>query len=70
MGAVYMLRALQKIFLGKPREEYNDLKDLTLREYIMFVPLAIIVIIFGIYPTPMLEIMNSSMTTLLDAVMK
>jgi NADH:ubiquinone oxidoreductase subunit 4 (subunit M) len=36
----------------------------------MFVPLAIIVIIFGIYPTPMLEIMNSSMTTLLDAVMK
>ncbi|GAB1443895.1 NADH-quinone oxidoreductase subunit M [Ignavibacteriales bacterium] len=70
MGAVYMLRALQKIFLGKPREEYNDLKDLTVREYIMFVPLAIIVIIFGIYPTPMLEIMNSSMTTLLDAVMK
>lgn len=70
MGAVYMLRALQKIFLGKVKEEYKSLKDLTIREYIMFVPLAIIVIIFGIYPTPMLDIMNKTISNLLVALGK
>jgi len=68
LGAVYMLRALQKIFLGKMKDEYKTLKDLTVREYVMFVPLGIIVILFGIYPTPMLDIMNKTISNLLTAI--
>ncbi|GAB1348265.1 hypothetical protein MASR1M107_04770 [Ignavibacteriales bacterium] len=52
------------------KEEHKELKDLTLREYIMFVPLGIIVIIFGIYPTPMLDIMNKTISNLLLALGK
>jgi NADH-quinone oxidoreductase subunit M len=68
MGAVYMLRALQKIFLGKIKEEHKTLQDLTMREYVMFVPLAIIVIFFGIYPTPLLDIMNKTIGNLLSVL--
>lgn len=68
MGAVYMLRALQKIFLGQIKDEHKDILDLTVREFIVFVALGISVISFGIYPTPMLDIMNKTISNLLAAI--
>ena len=66
LGAGYMLWTLQRIFFGKFNEKWSSFKDLELREYLMFVPLTIIIIFLGIYPNAILNIMNSSVHTLVN----
>ncbi|MBU1678261.1 MAG: NADH-quinone oxidoreductase subunit M [Bacteroidetes bacterium] len=66
LGAGYMLWTLQRIFLGKLNEKWAGLKDLEFREYAMLVPLTVIIILLGIYPSAMLDIMNTSVNTLVD----
>ncbi len=64
LGAGYMLWTLQRIFFGKLNEKWADLTDLDAREYLMLIPLAIIIIFLGVYPSAMLNIMNTSVNAL------
>ena len=48
LNAVYFLRAYQSIFLGPLNETYKDLTDISRRELVTIVPLAIIVLFFGV----------------------
>ncbi len=65
IGAAYMLWTLQRIFFGEFNKKWDDvLTDIDFREYAMLVPLAIIVIFLGIYPSAMLDILNTSVNTL------
>lgn len=64
LGAGYMLWTLQRVFLGELSEKWSSLKDLTAREYLMFIPLTIIIIFLGVYPSPMLDLMNSSVNAM------
>jgi NADH-quinone oxidoreductase subunit M len=64
--AAYMLWVLQRVFLGALPEKWKDLTDMDAREMVMLVPLAAIVIFLGIYPSPILELMNSSMNQLAE----
>ena len=64
LGAGYMLWTLQRVFLGGLREKWSSLKDLNFREYVMFVPLTAIIIFVGIYPSSMLNLMNSSVNAM------
>jgi NADH-quinone oxidoreductase subunit M len=64
LGAGYMLWTLQRIFFGKLNEKWSDLSDLDAREYIMLIPLSIIIIFLGVYPSAMLNIMNTSVNVL------
>lgn len=64
LGAGYMLWTLQRVYLGTLNEKWANLKDLDAREYIMLVPLTIIIIILGVYPSALLNLMNSSVNTL------
>ena len=66
LGAAYMLWTLQRIFFGKFNEKWKDLQDLDAREYIMFIPLIIVIIFLGVYPSAMLDIMNHSVNTLVN----
>lgn len=68
LGAGYMLWTLQRIFLGKQNEKWTDLPDLDKREYAMLIPLAIIIIFLGVYPSAMLDIMQSSVNVFVDFV--
>ncbi|HZW38051.1 MAG TPA: NADH-quinone oxidoreductase subunit M [Ignavibacteriaceae bacterium] len=70
LGAGYMLWTLQRIFLGPLNEKWNQLKDLDLREYAMLVPLTIIIIFLGVYPSSMLNLMNSSVNAMVDFMAK
>ena len=69
LGAGYMLIALQKVFLGDLKEKWNMLSDLTFREYAMLVPLGLIVIFLGVYPAPMLSLMNTSVNHMVKFMM-
>jgi NADH-quinone oxidoreductase subunit M len=68
LTAAYMLWTLQRVFLGTLPEKWKDLPDINGRELVALVPLAVIVIILGIYPTPMLDLMNTSANYLVDFV--
>ena len=64
LGAGYMLWTLQRVFLGSLKDKWNNLPDLTIREYIMFVPLCAVIVFLGVYPAPMLNLMNSSVNAM------
>ena len=68
LGAAYMLWALQKVFLGQLNEKWQSLTDLTAREYFMLVPLTIIIIFLGVYPSPMLDLMNASVNSMVKFI--
>ena len=70
LGAAYMLWTLQRIFFGPLNEKWSSLKDLDKREYAMLIPLSAIVIFLGIYPSAMLNIMNTSVNTLVSFITK
>jgi NADH-quinone oxidoreductase subunit M len=64
LTAAYMLWVLQRVFLGPLPEKWKDLTDMNGRETFMLATLGVIVIFFGIYPAPILDLMNSSLNTL------
>ena len=68
LGAAYMLWTLQRIFFGELNPKWKELTDLTAREYLMFIPLTIIIIFLGIYPSAMLDVMNTSVNTLVQFI--
>jgi len=60
LGAAYYLWTIQRMFFGKFSVKIPDvtLPDLDQREYIMLLPLAFIALFFGIFPQPLLDIIN------------
>ena len=66
LGAGYMLWALQRVFLGNFNKKWEGITDLDLREYAMLAPLSIIVIFLGVYPSAMLDLMNTSVNTMVQ----
>jgi len=68
LGAGYMLWTLQRIFFGEKKEKWASLTDLDTREYIMFIPLTIIIFLLGVYPSIMLDIMSTSVNSLVDFI--
>ncbi|HUN65746.1 MAG TPA: NADH-quinone oxidoreductase subunit M [Bacteroidota bacterium] len=68
LTAAYMLWTLQRVFLGTLPERWKALPDINSRELWTLIPLAIIVILLGIYPSPALNLMTSAVNTLVDVV--
>jgi NADH-quinone oxidoreductase subunit M len=64
LGAGYMLWTLQRVYLGTLKDKWSSLKDLTFREYAMLIPLSVIIIFIGVYPSSMLNLMNSSVNAM------
>ena len=70
LTAAYMLWTLQRVFLGKVNEKWTTLPDINAREMFTLVPLAIIVLVLGIYPSFMLNVMTASLNNLVDVLAK
>lgn len=64
LGAGYMLWTFQRIYLGTLKDKWKNLTDLTFREYCMLVPLTIIVIVIGVYPSVILQFMTTSVNAM------
>jgi NADH-quinone oxidoreductase subunit M len=59
LGAIYMLWMYQRVFFGPVRHAENEgLKDLNLREIVVFVPILVLIFVMGIYPKPFLSRME------------
>jgi NADH-quinone oxidoreductase subunit M len=69
--AAYHLGAIQKILLGPFNERWRaelDGRDLTAREALTLLPLATLVVLFGLWPAPLLRAIGSSVTDLVATV--
>ncbi|MFH1844516.1 MAG: NADH-quinone oxidoreductase subunit M [bacterium] len=66
LGAIYMLWMYQRVFLGPSRNEKNlGLPDLSLREVVVLLPIAIFIIWLGIKPGLVLDRLEPSIERLL-----
>lgn len=74
LGAAYYLWALQRMFFGKfwvkPELEQENVADLTAREYLMLVPLAILILAFGIFPDLLLAKISPGVSTFVNAMLQ
>ncbi len=69
LAAVYMLRMFQRVMFGEvTREENKKLKDLSLREIVVLLPLIFFIILIGVYPKPFLSRMDASVKHLIAQV--
>ena len=67
VGAIYMLAAYKKMFLGNvTKEENKNLPDVNKRELIALVPLVVVAIWLGVYPKPVLGVINTSVESVVQ----
>ncbi len=61
LGAVYLLWLFQKVMFGPVTNPANEhLKDLSLRERLVFLPVITLIIVMGVYPKPFIERIDPS----------
>jgi NADH-quinone oxidoreductase subunit M len=66
LGAVYMLRSFQQSMSGEPTANTASFADLTGHEKLVLYPIVILVILIGVYPTPLLEISESAVKNIVE----
>ncbi len=69
LAAVYMLWMFQRVMMGKVTNPKNEnLKDLSVRELAVMLPLVLFIFWIGFYPNTFLEKMNPSLDNLINQV--
>ena len=66
--AAYFLWTLQRMFFGQLNSQYRDLPEINGREIFTLVPLGALVIFLGVYPMPILNLINNSMVNLISII--
>ena len=68
LGAVYMLRSFQQTMLGEVNAKTKDFLDLDRNEKLVLYPIAILIILIGIYPAPLLKISEAAVDNLYSII--
>ena len=67
LGATYMLWLYRRIIFGNlNKNELKDLLDLDNREMLVYIPISIFIILLGIYPLSLLDILNPTLNNFLS----
>ncbi|MEK8020478.1 MAG: NADH-quinone oxidoreductase subunit M, partial [Candidatus Parabeggiatoa sp.] len=71
LGAAYTLWMVKRVIFGKVANDgVAKLKDINRRETLILTVLAIAVLLFGIWPAPMLEVMDATVQNLLQHIVQ
>lgn len=66
VGAAYTLWMIKRVFFGPVQNEnVAKLQDLNTREFIIMSILAFVIVLLGVWPNPLLEVMHTSVDNLL-----
>ncbi|MCB1743141.1 MAG: NADH-quinone oxidoreductase subunit M, partial [Gammaproteobacteria bacterium] len=69
LGAAYSLWMYKRVIFGEvANDNVAALEDLDLREYVVLGMLAFVVLLFGIWPAPLLDVMQPTVAHLVDHV--
>ncbi len=66
--AGYFLWTFQRMFLGELNPKYAELPEINGRELFTLVPIGILVIVLGVYPAPLLDLIKTSLNELVEVV--
>jgi NADH-quinone oxidoreductase subunit M len=58
LAAVYLFRMYQRAMLGQTNTVTANFQDLTISEHLTFIPLVILVFVLGIYPMPIINLVE------------
>jgi NADH-quinone oxidoreductase subunit M len=64
LTAGYLLWTVQRVYLGITNEKYKLMPEINARELFTMIPLGIIVIIVGVYPSVVLDLLRASLDQL------
>ncbi|MBI4355091.1 MAG: NADH-quinone oxidoreductase subunit M, partial [Candidatus Omnitrophica bacterium] len=67
VAAAYMLTVLQHVLLGPLKEQWRALPDMTRRELATVVPLLILVLLIGLFPSTVLDLQQSAVVHLVQS---
>ncbi len=71
-SAVYMLWMLQRVFFTVPsdwmRQHWSRLRDMSRGEWWALAPLIVLVVVMGVYPGPILELISAPVERIVEAV--
>ena len=70
IGAAYLLWMFKRMFFGEVNPETEEYEDMNAREVFYMLPLCICVIVFGIFPSPLLNVMKASVGHLVELMAK
>jgi len=70
LAAIYVLYLYQRTFQGPAREKTSKFRDVNSREIAAIAPLLALIIFLGIYPKPVLDIINPAVKQTLHEVHK
>ena len=68
LNAVYFLRAYQRMFWGNLDERNENLSDITSLELVTILPLTILIIMLGVYPSPLIDIIQPAIQKIINIV--
>jgi NADH-quinone oxidoreductase subunit M len=68
LTAGYLLWTIQRVYLGPINEKYKAMPEINARELFTLIPLGIIVIIVGVYPSVVLDLIHASLDQLNQTV--
>ena len=69
LGATYMLWLYRRVMFGKiVSAEVEGMERISRREVVIFAPLTVLVLWFGVYPASLLDVMAGSIQSILDSV--
>lgn len=66
LTAAYFLWAVQRVFLGELNRQWVGLPDMDAGELTAVIPLLFLTLVIGLYPRPILSIINTAMVALVD----
>ena len=66
IGAAYLLWMFKRMFFGDVNPEVKEYEDMTKLEVFYMLPLCVAVILFGVWPSPILNIMKASVGQLVS----
>ena len=64
--AAFFLIMIKKVFLGPFNTRWESLKDMDMRELVACTPLLILMVVFGLFPSIVLDPLSTSLTHLVD----
>jgi NADH-quinone oxidoreductase subunit M len=68
LAAIYVLYLYQRAFQGAVSEKVGKFRDLNVREVLAVAPLIALIVVLGVYPKPVLDVINPAVTATLHDV--
>ncbi len=62
--AAWHLITMRNVLLGEGKKEYASLEDVTVKERLIFAPLAVLIVLYGVWPAPVFNMLNDAVASL------